>query len=292
LDVKLSSQTDLELLEKGLRVANSEMCLPMKVMYGHILALRENVDAILLPQMDEAKWGKGTFGTSTFFCPYFVGLADVMRAEFPDTKFWEPVMSFHDNRIEAEPWIEFAAKIGKGEQMAAKAVDEGKQAQADFIEQQERSRRTPLEVLSGKNIVQPEQGRTIGLVGRPYLMFDETANLSFIKKLNDRGYRAETLELIPESERKQQLKKVPQEEHSHWLLTNEEYGALHHFAERADVVGIIYLIPFNCGPDFRVDDLVVKEVRKVKPVTTISIDEATGEAGLSTRLDAFLDMLK
>ncbi|MFC1721767.1 acyl-CoA dehydratase activase-related protein [Patescibacteria group bacterium] len=291
-EVILSPPTDRNLLEEGLKVANSEICLPMKVMYGHVLALKDEVDVIVLPQMDEAKWGKGIYGTSTFFCPYFVGLADVMRAEFPETKFWQPLMSFHNNRIEAEPWVGFADKLGKSAELAEKAVQAGQAAQRKFRQAQEQKKLNPLQLLENKKFTQPEKGRTIGLVGRPYLVFDEVANLSFIQKLNDRGYRVETLELIPEKELYQSLKKVPQPERSHWLLTNEEYGALYYFAGRSDIIGIIYLIPFNCGPDFRVDDLVVREIRKAKSVTTISIDESTGEAGLATRLDAFLDMLK
>jgi len=37
---------------------------------------------------------------------------------------------------------------------------------------------------------------------------------------------------------------------------------------------------------------VLKDIRKFKPVTTISIDEASGEAGLATRIEAFIDVLK
>ena len=93
-EVLISKLTDKSILEQGLKAANSEMCLPMKVMYGHILELQDKVDHIFLPQMDECKWGEGTFGTSTFFCPYFVGLADLMKAEFPEMEILRGKMSF------------------------------------------------------------------------------------------------------------------------------------------------------------------------------------------------------
>ena len=41
-----------------------------------------------------------------------------------------------------------------------------------------------------------------------------------------------------------------------------------------------------------VEETVIADLRRRKPVAIISIDESTGEAGLTTRLDAFIDMLK
>ena len=36
----------------------------------------------------------------------------------------------------------------------------------------------------------------------------------------------------------------------------------------------------------------LKDARKNKPITSISIDESSGEAGLATRIEAFIDVLK
>ena len=290
-EVVLSDPTDRALLEEGLKIANSEMCLPMKVMYGHIVALKDKVDAICLPQMDEAKWGAGKLGTSTYFCPYFVGLADVMRSEFPETEFWQPLMSFQDNEIEAEPWLEFAGRHGIDDTTAKRAFQKAKQTQQKYIQAQVTKQRTPLELLESKKIVQPKDGRTIGLVGRPYLVYDEQANLNLIGKLNQRGFKVRTMEMLPKSELKKGEKRLSWNRRSHWLLTNEEYGAIFHLGDQSDVAGIIYVIPFNCGPDFVLEDFVIRQVRKQKPISVISIDESTGEAGLTTRVDAFLDMI-
>lgn len=290
-EVVLSQPTDRRLLEEGLKIANSEMCLPMKIMYGHILELRGQVDAILLPQMDEVKWGDGTYGTSTYFCPYFVGLADVMRAEFPEQKFWSPVMSFDNYRIESELWLEWAQEVGatagKAEKAFALAVD----SQNKFRRTLYKDQRTPDAVIADTKSTQVKSGRTIGLVGRAYLVHDSSANLNLIGKINERGFRVQTLEMFSPKTLKNAERTLPWLRRSHWLLTNEEYGAIIQLSKQDDVTGIIYVVPFNCGPDFVVEDFVIKAARKRKPVTVISIDESTGEAGLTTRLDAFIDML-
>lgn len=291
-DVKLSMPTNRNLLEAGLKVANSEMCLPLKIMYGHILDLRGSVDAVLLPQMDECSWGEAINGTSTFFCPYFVGLPDVMAAEFPDLKIARPVMAFHDNQMVREPWLEFGCSLGKSVADVQDAFERADQVYRSFVREREKNKRTPLEILENKKLNAGEFKKTIALVGRPYIVYDTAANLEIVKKINHRGYRVEMLEMIPTGETQRQLRRLPFAQRSHWTLTNEEYGALLHFGERPDITGIIYLIPFNCGPDFMVEETIISELRRTKPVAIISIDESTGEAGLTTRLDAFIDMLK
>jgi len=290
-EVVLSKTTDRGLLEEGLKIANSEMCLPLKIMYGHILELRGKVDAIFLPQMDEVKWGDGTYGTSTYFCPYFVGLADVMKAEFPEQKFWSPLMSFSNYKIEKEPWLKWAESVGANEVKAKKAFARAVDSQNRFRRTLYRENRTPDEVIAGTKSAQLKSGRTIGLVGRAYLVHDRSANLDLIGKINERGFRVRTLEMFSPETLKNAEKTLPWLKRSHWLLTNEEYGALIELSKQSDVTGIIYVVPFNCGPDFVIEDFVIKEIRKRKPVSVISIDESTGEAGLTTRLDAFIDML-
>lgn len=286
-----SPPTDARLLAAGLKIANSEMCLPMKIMYGHVQWLLEKADLILLPQMDEVKTGSAQYGMGTYFCPYFVGMADVFRAEFPSGKFLQPLMSFHDGVIEKDNWLKLAEKLGKNISDGEVAWERAAAEQSRFNEQQISSGKTTGEILENINFVQSGQARTIGLVGRSYLIHDQVANLDLIKKIYARGYGVKTLEMIPVAEKKRALAAVPANQRSHWELTNEEYGALHIFGRADNIDGIIYVIPFNCGPDFVVEEFVLKKIRRHKPVTVISIDESTGEAGLTTRLDAFLDMI-
>ncbi len=290
--VVLSAPTNRNLLEAGLKVANSETCLPMKLLYGHILDLRGRVDAVFLPQMDECRWGEGTYGTSTYFCPYFVGLADVMEAEFPDLKILRPVMMLHDNEIVSETWLEFGRSLGKKPALVKQAFETANRVYRLFIDEREKHKRTPIEILEKQKLNTGNFRKTIALVGRPYLVYESAANLEIIKKINQRGYRVETMEMVSLADSRSGLRQLPYAQRSHWYQTNEEYGSLIHFGRRSDIKGIIYLVPFNCGPDFMLEEVVISDLRKRKPVAIISIDESTGEAGLTTRLDAFLDMLK
>lgn len=61
---------------------------------------------------------------------------------------------------------------------------------------------------------------------------------------------------------------------------------------REGVAGVMQLAPLTCMPEI-VAETVLPEVTEVHglPVLTLFVDEHTGEAGLQTRLEAFVDLL-
>ncbi len=79
-----------------------------------------------------------------------------------------------------------------------------------------------------------------------------------------------------------------------WYYSNQVvWTSLYFLYEKRTMVdGFIHVTAFGCGPDAMVDKLIELEARDAKmPFLTITIDEHTGEAGMATRLEAFVDML-
>jgi len=59
-----------------------------------------------------------------------------------------------------------------------------------------------------------------------------------------------------------------------------------------DIAGAIEISSFQCGCDAVLKEFVEKEFRERKiPFLYLMIDEHTGEAGLQTRLEAFMDTI-
>lgn len=57
--------------------------------------------------------------------------------------------------------------------------------------------------------------------------------------------------------------------------------------------GIILVSSFGCGPDSLTNELVDIEAKKNNfPLMILIIDEHSGEVGLNTRLEAFVEMLR
>jgi len=56
--------------------------------------------------------------------------------------------------------------------------------------------------------------------------------------------------------------------------------------------GMIYISSFGCGMDSILVDLIERKAKeKMVPFMLITVDEQTGEAGINTRIEAFLDMM-
>ena len=200
-------------------------------------------------------------------------------------------MAMDDKTIDPESWLELADKFGKNKAEVKSAFEKAQAEHVSFIARMQAEQLMPVEIIDDVRINSSSKDK-IAIIGHPYLTYDFHASLNIIGKMIKNGYFVRTMEMITESEKAEAVESLFLQPHNHWFLTNEERMALMAVAKDKDVKGIIYLTPFNCGPDFLMETFVLKDVRKLKPITTISIDEASGEAGLATRIEAFIDVLK
>ena len=78
------------------------------------------------------------------------------------------------------------------------------------------------------------------------------------------------------------------------IFLTELLGGALYYLNQPDIDGLIHVTAFACGPDAVVDRVMEIEARRRggKPFLSIAIDEHTGEAGVRTRIEAFLDMLR
>lgn len=293
-DISVSPKSDKIMIEKGLKAAQSESCYPIKMYYGHLLALKDKADILLIPQMNEHKMGKGRRGTATFFCPYFVSLADMIMSEFPKFKVFRPIMDFHDNKIVSEPWINFGRSVLKKSLTEVDhAVDKAMKMQFNFEKRMQEndffsSEEAFDESSTASRIIKPK----IALIGRPYMIFDEYTSHNLKKRIESFGYSVVSQENISFGIQQAILSKINENEKQHWYLTNQELSAFYYYLLDKDVKGMIYIIPFNCGPDFVLEEFTINKLKKKKPITKISLDENTSSGAISTRLEAFFDLVK
>jgi predicted nucleotide-binding protein (sugar kinase/HSP70/actin superfamily) len=58
------------------------------------------------------------------------------------------------------------------------------------------------------------------------------------------------------------------------------------------VDGLVAAIAFGCAPDSGLAPVLAQEAQRAGiPMLTLTLDEQSGEAGLMTRLEAFVDMV-
>jgi predicted nucleotide-binding protein (sugar kinase/HSP70/actin superfamily) len=101
--------------------------------------------------------------------------------------------------------------------------------------------------------------------------------------------RVLTPEVVPPAERwacVQALGQVP-----YWTYEDEYVGAAGSLLHRG-VDGLLSVSAFGCAPDSVMSSVLAQTARQAQvPHMALVLDEHSGEAGLVTRLEAFVDML-
>jgi predicted nucleotide-binding protein (sugar kinase/HSP70/actin superfamily) len=125
-------------------------------------------------------------------------------------------------------------------------------------------------------------GTVVGVVGHPYNLYDPFVNHSLL----DRLARLGTTLVTPE-----RLGVKPGADY--WSFEYEVVGAAKAAVAQPGMSGIVAVVAFGCGPD----SVMQEQVREIGaragvPVMVLALDEHAGEAGLLTRLEAFIDMLR
>jgi predicted nucleotide-binding protein (sugar kinase/HSP70/actin superfamily) len=131
----------------------------------------------------------------------------------------------------------------------------------------------------------------IGVVGHPYLLYDPYTSLQFIRKLRDMGVYVITNEMIPERivrRFERTVRKIPFWEHERKLM-----GAAFFLIESGKVDGVINVSSFSCGTNSVTGEFITQRATDNKmPLLHLAFDEHTAEAGISTRLEAFVNLIK
>jgi predicted nucleotide-binding protein (sugar kinase/HSP70/actin superfamily) len=73
LEVVLSPETNKAILDNGIETTLSEACLPVKVFFGHVTAIADQVDYLFVPRITRVE-------PKAYICPKFMGLPDMLRA--------------------------------------------------------------------------------------------------------------------------------------------------------------------------------------------------------------------
>ncbi len=74
-----------------------------------------------------------------------------------------------------------------------------------------------------------------------------------------------------------------------WIMSRELLGAIQKYHDRID--GIILLTAFPCGPDSMVNEMIIRRV-KDRPILNLLLDSQDASAGIETRLESFIDIIR
>ncbi len=286
-EVVESGETTRSILSSGVSKAENESCLPVKVFYGHVLALRGKVDAIFVPRLVSVK-------RRTHTCPKMLGLPDLARSAVEgEVPIIAPTINFQEGM-----WHNYKAVYTLGRiftRNPGRIIRAGIEAWKEHRLYLERltlglDHRSALKGEADSLLCEGRELR-IAVIGHHYNVYDTFTTMSLLDRLSSMGVDVVTADMVPDELRRKELRRLPKE--IYWSYEQEIAGAILACTRHRLVDGIIFMISFPCGPDSIVRVLCEQENRRLGgvPMLTMIIDEHTGEGGFITRIEAFVDML-
>lgn len=293
-EVLPSPPTNLHILGEGTDMCVDDVCVAVKVLFGHVAQLAGEVDAILVPRLVSVEKRK----YDTFTCPKLIAAPDMIRYSFPHLP---PPLEFTVD-IASAPWWWGCARLMKRLDVPLRvmpgAYASGLREQARYDDLLRRGL-LPADALSsmynGNGASPPpylaERDVTVAVVGHPYLLGDHIVNKRLIHWLDAAGARVFGSTMLSEQELDREEPSLPL---LSWSYERELLAAASNLMKREDVDGVVYLTSFGCGPDSLITEIVRREVKPAgdQVLMELVLDEHSAESGVRTRAEAFVDMLR
>jgi predicted nucleotide-binding protein (sugar kinase/HSP70/actin superfamily) len=285
-EVVLSGKTDKRIIRMGVESVTAQPCFPVKVAYGHIAELIERkVDYIFLPSIVSmtAHYPQNQHNQ---LCPYVQSLAYQVQTAFVDklgqTKILSaPIRLGEGQKLLRKTFSLLGKKLGLSSTAVYGAIKEGLAAQAAF----EMALKEKGKEILAKTA--PDQ-KLFVLVSRPYNGCDEGLSLELPKKLAELGVETIPMDMLDLHNAPLGDKLLHQE--LYWTSGQKILRAAEIIKQDTRLFAV-YLSNFSCGPDSFLLSFF-KDVMARKPCLQLELDEHSADAGVITRLEAFLESLK
>lgn len=283
-NVVLSGESGKKLLTRGIEMMTCETCLPVIMMHGHVDDLMsKGVDYVFLPFIVNQQAGEDN-PTNNCNCPWVQAHPFMVRAAYADSPYKDKLliptlhMRYFDTafRNEIADFAKSAFNISANKTL--EAVKKANQVQLEF----------EMKIMQrGKEVMAnlPENKKAFVILGRAYNTSDPALNLSLVEKLRNLDILAIPLDYLPLSQ-ENIFDYYPM---MYWPGGRNILSAARIVA-RNQHLNAVYLGNFSCGPDSFLRHYMIREM-KGKPYLHLEVDEHSANAGMITRIEAFIDSL-
>lgn len=258
---------------RGELKTNSGFCFPAQIAHGAVLDLiQKGIDQIFLPHISHMPPANPSEGC--FLCPITQASPYFLAKAFGDVRFLSPHLDFINGYADASGLVEMAvSELGASSERATRAWVAAVNAQRIAEQGLAESGRKALEnaIASGKP--------AIVLAGHSYSAFTPEASQSVGKKLSSMGVVTIPSDCL-----------APVEAGSTaWHFANQILNAVAIVRDHPNLF-LLCVSNFSCTIDAFTQSLVASELGS-KPYLILEIDAHTADAGVQTRLEAFLDII-
>ena len=272
IETVISPHTNNTLMDAGSHYAIDENCLSSKLFFGHVSALEGKCDAVFVPRI-------ANYGKDGVMCSRFEGLYDMAVNTFRDhdIDFVTCNVDIQQKCPEEQAYIMLGVSLGASKSKAREAYQKSYQAwqaaqKAHIAEEEARLHDDRIKIL---------------VVGHSYNLYDEYIGkpiLKGIEQLDAVPICSDAVDLKQAQENSLNIcKSVP------WIMSRELLGSIAKYHN--DVDGIILLTAFPCGPDSMINEMIIRRIID-RPILNLLLDSQDGNAGIETRLESFIDIIR
>jgi predicted CoA-substrate-specific enzyme activase len=254
--------------------SHSGFCLPAQIAHGALLDLeKQNVRLVFMPQV--ARMAHYDACKDSYLCPITQAGPYFLAKAFPGAQFLSPVLDFTGGYAPNAAMTEMAVReLGVSRELAndawTMAVAAQTEAESSLIEMGHQALAEAL--ATGKP--------AILLAGHSYNAYTQEASQSVGKKLSSMGVVAIPADcLLPTGAGP-----------TAWHFANQILNAAS-LAKQYPSLFLLSISNFSCTIDAFTHSMLASELGS-KPYLILEIDAHTADAGVQTRLEAFLDIVQ
>ncbi len=268
-EIVYSPETNFEILEQGKKLSIDESCLALKIYLGHIDYLSDKVDYILVPRIVSlAKKEK--------VCTNFNALYDIVN-NLCETRLIHYNIDVEKGFHEAKGFLLMGKRLYKKRSDIIRAYRKAKR----IVQRKEEHR-----YLKQFNLLKTSFKKKILLVGFAYNLYDFLIGKRVVDCLIKEDVDLIYADVFNKDDIKDKYKVISDQ--LYWTYSKELLSSIAFYQDKVD--GLILISVFPCGPDSLTNEMCLRKVKK--PIMTIIIDELTNDAGLETRIECFIDIIK
>ncbi len=273
IDYIVSPKTNKDIIRKGTMQAIDEACLPSKIFMGHVDYLIPKCDYLFIPRI-------ASLGTNKdIVCSKFQAIYDVVNNTYRDKnlKILYYSIDVENKDTELKAFLKMGKFLGKNKAQILKAYYIAKQAEktAKMID------------LNNQKLLLASSNLKILVVAHPYNINDEFIGKPLQDILHELDCEVILASIVDEKKARERAKNISRT--LPWTFNKELVGAIDIYKDQVD--GIILVSSFPCGPDSLVNEMVIRRFKE-KPIISLVLDGQEGTAGLETRLESFVDIIK
>lgn len=274
--------------KEGIDQKNASFCYPAELAHGffHTLIEMENPpEYIFLPHFKALPISDGN--SSSQVCPFVQGETYYLQAAFrrkinelksKGARIFAPLLDLTEGLETAgKPLIETAFQMGVRRKDAISAFKASVKRQKACLAEMDLMGEKTLQQLKAD----PHQIAVV-IFARPYNGFVEEAHMGIPHKLASRGILVIPFDFLLFNREKSKR-------HMYWGMGQRILQVARMVKNHPQLFGT-FVTNFSCGPDSFIIGYF-RDIMGRKPSLTLELDSHTADAGLETRIEAFIDII-